>query len=242
MLTAVSADVLAAATPLASFLPSCSSLALSALIDSSWVIPEVSSMSSLELRSALLVIQVRTLWLVNEKATAPPIWMVALAPEPPAPALAVYLAETALKMLSKALEPRSHITSGPRIVEILGGEPGAGAGRVGGVERRPDAEGEERGVEDLGRAQREAASSRAGCTVPSLMRAMPPRVSFSSAPSWIVWPLTRRWSPIRLNWSTADHRVDEVAVRRVPRSAARTRSPSIVGVGALPESRSTTRS
>ena len=112
MLTAVSAEVLAVALPVvASFLPGCSSMLLSARIDTSWVIPEVSSMSSLELRSAVLVIQVRTLCVASEKATAPPTWMVALAPDPPAPELAVYLAATRLKMLSKADEPRSHITS-----------------------------------------------------------------------------------------------------------------------------------
>jgi hypothetical protein len=36
----------------------------------------------------------------------------------------------------------------------------------------------------------------------NLVRAMPPRVSFSSAPSWIFWLPTSRWSPMRLNSST----------------------------------------
>jgi hypothetical protein len=63
-LTELSADVFAVGFPFASFLPFCSSVVLSAVRLSSSTIADVSSMSSLELRSAVLVIHVRTSWSV----------------------------------------------------------------------------------------------------------------------------------------------------------------------------------
>ncbi len=90
MLALSLAEVLAVAWPLSSFLPGCSSPVLSALNFSFSVMPETSSMSSLDCRSAVPVISVCTRCSLYEKASAPATCRPAC--EPPAalppPALA----------------------------------------------------------------------------------------------------------------------------------------------------------
>ena len=122
-----------------------------------------------------------------ENANAPPIWIVALSFAPPPCSFGECLDPQALsKILSKALIARTcePASSSFFVVDVLGFAKPAVADAVSvGVECRDDAEREERRVEDLGGAEREAAWSPGLTAEPNLMRAMPPRVSFSSAPS-----------------------------------------------------------
>ena len=121
---------------------------------------DVSSMSSLELRSAVLVISVWTSWSVYENANAPRELERGLTVC--APAAGARCRRTCplslSKILSKAWSPylKPPSSSFLRVVDVLLGEAGRGRRGIGRVQRRDGTEGQEGRVEDLRRAQGEA--------------------------------------------------------------------------------------
>ena len=148
-------------------------------------------MSSFEFRSAVLVIHVRTLWSVYEKARPPPIWIVALALAPPVFDLALYFSVTLPKSWSKMVLPGSKAGSFSFFLSGSSATKPAVAVAVS-VALRADPTPKVRKVESrIWVAVRVNPVESLSVGV-NLTRAMPPLVSFSSAPSWMTCLSTRR--------------------------------------------------
>ena len=209
-LTAVSAEVFCTALgarcePIVtlvdgSFLPGCASPVLSAVSLSFSTTPEVSSMSSLEFRSAVLLISVLASWSVYENANAPASCTAALS----APVGWVALAAPAslVKMVSNAVSPYLKPPSSSFFLPLTSSAAKPAVADAVSVALSSVPMPKVRKVESRICVARSSKPVAPGLTAPMSMRATPPRVSFSSAPSRSTCWSTSRWSPIRLNWST----------------------------------------